>query len=383
MPGAVRPGVDPSTMRRLNTSAVLRALAGHDEPVTMATLVDEVALSRRTLELILGRLSADGWASEVAPDASRAEGGRPPRTFAFEADRALVAAARIDTHAVGAVVADVRGRIRGRAVRALRDYHDTSASIEDVAATVADAVDDSGLPAERLRAAAVASGGAVGEDGIVHRLIHAPAWNGFDLVGALGGRLGIPVFADNDANLAALAEHWRGTARETSTFAWCILGNRAGVGIVIRGAVHRGFQGAAGEIVEAGALDTERLERAPLGLLTSPVAAERARGIAVADAARRGDEAALAQLDVFAGQIAELLSTLAWTIAPEVVVLGGGLEAAADLLLPRITAAMRALRTPAIELRATSLGSDAPLVGAVKLVLDRMDSALFGPTVSG
>jgi predicted NBD/HSP70 family sugar kinase len=376
------PGVDPSTMRRLNTSAVLRALAGHDEPVTMATLVDEVALSRRTLELILGRLCADGWASEVAPDASRAESGRPPRTFAFEADRALVAAARIDTHAVGAVVADVRGRIRGRAVRALRDYHDTAASIDDVATAVAEAVRDSGLSGERLRAGAVASGGAVGEDGIVHRLIHAPAWNGFDLVGALGGRLGVPVFADNDANLAALAEHWRGVARETSTFAWCILGNRAGVGIVIRGAVHRGFQGAAGEIVEAGALDTERLERAPLGLLTSPVAAEREQGVAVAEAARRGDEAALAQLDVFAGQIAELLSTLAWTIAPEVVVLGGGLETAADLLLPRVTGAMRALRTPAIELRATALGPDAPLVGAVKLVLDRMDAELFGPTVS-
>ncbi|QYN39400.1 ROK family protein [Pseudonocardia sp. DSM 110487] len=379
----MKPGVAPSTMRRLNTSAVLRALAGHDQPVTMAALVDEVALSRRTLDLILGRLCADGWVSEIAPDASRAEGGRPPRSFAFEADRALVAAARIDTHAVGAVVADVRGRIRGRAVRALRDYHDTASSIDDVAAAVTEAVGDSGLPVDRLRAGAVASGGAVGEDGIVHRLIHAPAWNGFDLVGALGGRLGIPVFADNDANLAALAEHWCGVASETSTFAWCILGNRAGVGIVIRGAVHRGFQGAAGEIVEAGALDTERLERAPLGLLTSPVAAERAQGIAVADAARHGDKAALAQLDVFAGQIAELLSTLAWTIAPEVVVLGGGLEAAADLLLPRVTEAMRVLRTPAIELRATALGSDAPLVGGVKLVLDRMDSALFGPTVSG
>ena len=77
-----------------------------------------------------------------------------------------------------------------------------------------------------------------------------------------------------------------------------------------------------------------------------------------------------------------LLSTLAWTIAPEVVVLGGGLEAAADLLLPRVTDAMRALGTPAIELRATSLGADAALLGAVKLVLDRMDAEFFGPTVS-
>jgi predicted NBD/HSP70 family sugar kinase len=309
--------------------------------------------------------------------------GRPPRTFAFHADRALVAAVRIDTHAVGAVVSDVRGHIRGRAVRELRNYHDPTASVDDVAEAVAAAVRDSGLPGERLRAGAVASGGAVGEDGIVHRLIHAPEWSGFDLAGALEARMSLPVFADNDANLAALAEHWRGVAREPSTFAWCILGNRAGVGIVIRGGVHRGFQGAAGEIVEARALETQRMERAPLGLLTSPVADERAQGMAVADAARRGDEAALTQVDEFAGQIAELLSTLAWTIAPEVVVLGGGLEAAADLLLPRVTAAMQALGTPAIDVRATALGADAPLLGAVKLVLDRMDTELFGPTVSG
>ena len=135
-------------------------------------------------------------------------------------------------------------------------------------------------------------------------------WSGFDLAGALGTRLGFPVFADNDANLArarrALARASPGT---TSTFAWCILGNRAGVGIVIRGAVHRGFQGAAGEIVEAGAIDRVDRGRTPLALLTSPVAAERAARHGGRGRGGRGDEAALAQVDEFAEHIAELLST--------------------------------------------------------------------------
>lgn len=51
------------------------------------------------------------------------------------------------------------------------------------------------------------------------------------------------------------------------------------------------------------------------------------------------------------------------------------------MLLPRVREAMRDARTPAIELRATGLGRDAALVGAVKLALDRMDTELFGPLV--
>jgi predicted NBD/HSP70 family sugar kinase len=81
------------------------------------------------------------------------------------------------------------------------------------------------------------------------------------------------------------------------------------------------------------------------------------------------------------GNIASILTTLSWTVAPSLIVLGGGLEDAADVLLPRVRETLRGARTPAVELRATVLGSDAPLIGAVKLVLDHMDTELFGPLV--
>ncbi|SKA80063.1 Sugar kinase of the NBD/HSP70 family, may contain an N-terminal HTH domain [Agreia bicolorata] len=374
------PGLDPSAMRRLNTSVVLRALAEHDEPVTMATLVAQVALSRRTVELILGRLCESGWAVEVTP--VHVDVGRPPRFFAFEADRSLVVAVRIDTHAASAAVSDIRGRVLGRGLLTLHDYSDTGQTMLDAVEAVDAAIRESGMPRDRVRAGAVASGGAIDEDGVVHRLINAPAWNGFALADELGAHLGIPMFADNDANLAALAEHWRGAAQQTSTFAWCILGNRTGVGIVIKGDVHRGFRGAAGEIVEAGVLDASRMEYQPFGLLTSPLVAERREAAALVERARTGDAEALVLLDDFADDVARLLSSLAWTIAPEMIVLGGGLEVAGDVLLPRVTAALEALGALSIDVRATTIGSDAPLLGAVKLVLDRMDAEFFGPTVS-
>ena len=62
--------------------------------------------------------------------------------------------------------------------------------------------------------------------------------------------------------------------------------------------------------------------------------------------------------------------------------LGGGLEVAEDLLLPRVVEAMKQLGTLRIDVRATTIGADAPLLGAVKLVLDRMDVEFFGPTIA-
>jgi predicted NBD/HSP70 family sugar kinase len=97
------------------------------------------------------------------------------------------------------------------------------------------------------------------------------------------------------------------------------------------------------------------------------------------DAARAGDAAALTEVDELVANIASILTTLSWTIAPSLIVLGGGLEDAADVLLPRVRAALREARAPAVELQATGLGRDAPLIGAVKLALDRMDTELFGP----
>ncbi|MBO0985586.1 ROK family protein [Rathayibacter sp. SD072] len=378
----MRAGVDPSTLRRLNSGVVLRALAEHDAPVTTAVLVREVALSRRTVELILAGLSAAGWVDETAPDPARSDVGRPPRTFRFRADRALVAAVRIDTDFATAVVCDIRGRILGRSMRALRDYHSPEAAVEDAVLAVEAAVAESGLPRERIRAGAIAAGGAIDEDGVVSRLVNSERWNGFALADAVSARLGVPVFADNDANLAALAERWRGVSADAPTSAWCIFGNRTGIGLVIGGSVHRGFRGAAGEVVEAGAMGASRMEDTPFGRLTSPRRSDREAALAAVEAARAGDPVALRELDAFAAHLAELLSTLAWTVSPDLFVLGGGLEDADDLLLPRVAEAMRRLRTLDVSVRSTGLGADAPLIGAVKSALDRMDAEFFGPTLA-
>ncbi|MGN9760070.1 ROK family protein [Streptomyces sp. SD31] len=375
------PGMNQSAVRRVNTSVILRALAVSAGPVTLAELAEQVGLSRRTIELIMDSLVDAGWVSELDRVPTSGCAGRPARRYELRADHALLAAVRITTLDVSAVVADVRGRIVGRAHRPLRAYQDPQATLDDAAALVLEALDDAGGSADRLRAGAIASGGAIDDYGVVRRLVHTTWWEGVHLPEELGRRIRMPWFADNDTNLGALAERWRGVAGDHDNVVWAMLGNRTGLGILIRGEVHRGLDGAAGEIVEAVSLPAGSVEDRPVAGLTSPEPERRRVALSRFDAARAGDTTALAEVGEFVENIASILTTLSWTVAPSLIVLGGGLEDAADVLLPRVRETMRGARTPAVELRATALGSDAPLIGAVKLALDHMDTELFGPLV--
>ncbi len=375
------PGMNQSAVRRVNTSVILRALAVSAGPVTLAELAEQVGLSRRTIELIMDSLVDAGWVSELERVRTSGCAGRPARRYELRADHALLAAVRITTLDVSAVVADVRGRMVGRAYRPLRAYQDPQATLDDAAALVLEALDDAGGSADRLRAGAIASGGAIDDDGVVRRLVHTTCWEGVHLPEELGRRIQMPWFADNDTNLGALAERWRGVAGDHDNVVWAMLGNRTGLGILIRGEVHRGLDGAAGEIVEAVSLPAGSVEDRPVAGLTSPDPERRRVALSRFDAARAGDATALAEVGEFVENIASILTTLSWTVAPSLIVLGGGLEDAADVLLPRVRETMRGARTPAVKLRATVLGSDAPLVGAVKLALDHMDTELFGPLV--
>ncbi|MEU0943331.1 ROK family transcriptional regulator [Streptomyces canus] len=374
-------GMNQSAVRRVNTSVILRALAVSSGPRKLTELAGQTGLSRRTIELILDSLVEAGWVAELDRVPNSGCAGRPARRYELRAEHALLAAVRITTVDVSAVVADVRGHILGRAHRPLRAYKDPRTTLDDAAALVLRALEDAGGSVDRLRAGAIAGGGAIDDEGVVRRLVHTTRWEGVHLPEELGRRLPVPWFADNDTNLGALAERWRGVAADHDNVVWAMLGNRTGLGILIRGAVHRGLDGAAGEIVEARSMPAGSVEDRPVAALTSPLAAQRALALARFEAARNGDAASLAEVDEFVENIASILTTLSWTVAPSLIVLGGGLEDAADVLLPRVRDALRDARTPAVELRATALGQDAPLIGAVKLALDRMDTELFGPLV--
>lgn len=367
---------DPTAMREANSSLTLRSLYLASGPLTMTELNRTTGLSRRTIELILTDLVTEGWVEPIEPGPATGA-GRPPRLYAFRPGHALVGAVQFDTHSTEALVADLSGTVLGRSRRKLTNSMNPDLTLAEAKAALLAAVDESGRSLEDFRAVGVAMGGAVDDDGTVVTLVNAPRWAGVRAADALSLPAGVRVMIDNDANLAALAEGALGAATDHASFTWLIAGNRAGSGIIIDGRIHRGFRGAAGEIVEANLLGTRAMEHNPFGLLTSPDPAEREAGEAIVEGVRRGDAEAIAELDAFVAPFAQLLAVFAWTIAPPLIVLGGGLEAGADVLIPSLRAALEAAGAPAMELRASALGREAMLQGALRVAIMSVEHELF------
>jgi glucokinase len=253
------------------------------------------------------------------------------------------------------------------------------------------------------------SGGAVGlgipctidrERGVAITAVNLPIVN-VPIRDLMRERLGTPVFIDNDANLAALAEHRFGAARGTTDALLLTIGTGIGGGVIVGGELYRGATGAAGELghvvvdengprcqgncpnhgcVEAMASGTAiareglaAAEQAPdsaLGKLRA--AGETIDGRAVTDAAVAGDEIARGVVAAAGHHLGVALASLANAFEPSVIVIGGGVSAVGDLLLEpaRTELQSRALKPMnEIPVLAAELGPEAGMIGAATMAI--------------
>jgi glucokinase len=210
-------------------------------------------------------------------------------------------------------------------------------------------------------------------------------------------RIGLPAFVDNDANLALLAEHRRGAARGERVALMLTLGTGVGGAIMTAGELYRGAQGAAGElghmivapdgpdcgpgcpgrgcleaVTSGSALARDAraaAARDPASALGRALAAGReVDGPLVSGLARDGDAAAGELLTVLGEWLGIGLTSLVNIFNPDVVVIGGGVVGAGELILEpaRRVLRQRALAFPAehVEIRAARFGAEAGMLGA-------------------
>jgi glucokinase len=212
-------------------------------------------------------------------------------------------------------------------------------------------------------------------------------------------RVGLPVFLDNDGNVAAYAEYLYGAARGKPTMVMLTIGTGIGGGLILGGEIFRGATGAGAELghvviqadgppcqgncpnhgcVEALASGTAlgregraAAESAPDSAL-GKLHAEGAEidGLAVTEAALAGDETAIGVFDLIGSRLGVACASFANIFEPEAIVVGGGVIKAGDLLLNPARAEVRARaldpmnKTPILE---ATLGNDAGMIGAAAL----------------
>jgi glucokinase len=222
------------------------------------------------------------------------------------------------------------------------------------------------------------------ETGTVESSVNIPL-TGVPLREELGRRFGVPVFVDNDANCAALAEAHLVGARH---LVMLTLGTGVGGGIITGGRIFRGADGFGGElghiVVEADGPECPGAcpNRGCLEALCSGTALERAaarKGREVVEAARNGDAEAQAHLDRLGRYLGIGISNMVNAFQPEVVVIGGGLSAAADLFLDTAVGEAGSRALPALWERTTvqvaRAGNAAGVIGAGLLALQEHSRA--------
>jgi glucokinase len=218
-------------------------------------------------------------------------------------------------------------------------------------------------------------------------------------------RIGLPVFVDNDANMAVLAEHLYGAARGARNVVMITVGTGIGGGLVIGDEVYRGSTGAGAELghtvieidgppcqgscpglghaetlASGTALGEEgrgAAERAPDSALGQLLAEGlEVDGKAVTAAAVAGDETARAVVAEIGRRIGVALSSFANVFDPDVMVVGGGVIAAGDLLLEPARREVQARSLPPMNrtpIVAAELGNDAGMIGAAALARLEME----------
>jgi predicted NBD/HSP70 family sugar kinase len=243
-----------------------------------------------------------------------------------------------------------------------------------------------GLSVERLDGAVVGVPGVIAAGGRVELADNVPGLAGTAFGAALEDGLGVPVVLDNDINLAALGEQWRGVARGVEDFAFLSIGTGLGAGLVLGGRLHRGRHGAAGEVDFVAAGLGRDID--PCAAAVSAFARELADGAqtelappydvrAVFAAARGGDAVARAVVAEEARRIAMHIVPLAAVADVALVVLGGGLSANGDLLLAPIRELLAGWLPYPPRVEVSSLGEAAVLTGALSVGVHRALDNVF------
>ena len=244
--------------------------------------------------------------------------------------------------------------------------------------------------------------GIVDHHGTLHLGPHLRHLRAQPLAAQVSALTGIPSVVDNDANCHAVAEHRAGAARGVAEAVMVTLGTGVGGGVITGGRLVRGAHGFAGELghmvvdpngppcpcgkqgcweryASGTGLGRMAREAAEAGRLLAVVALaggdeEAVRGEHVTAAARAGDEAASQVLDQLAWWIALGLANVANILDPSVMVIGGGLVEAADLLLAPVRSHFAALVMGADDrptsIVAAALGEEAGAIGAAALAAD-------------
>ncbi|MQY02086.1 N-acetylmannosamine kinase [Actinomadura sp. RB68] len=386
-------------------SATLVELVRTQGLATTNDLCDATGMGRTVVAQRIGHLLEVGLLARRGK--GRSTGGRAPRELRFHHEAATVFGVEVGVTSVMVGLTSLDGaplEVREDAWSVTRGPEETLARIEammrEILAARPDAPPLAGIGVGLPCPVEFASG----------RPVSPPilsGWDDYPVREWLASRFGVGVWVDNEVNAMALGELRAGTARGLDDFIYVKVGTGIGAGLVSAGRLHRGAQGCAGDIAhlcidpastrqcrcgKTGCLQTfasgNALGRTATRLAKSGESRPLARRLAeagevtaadVSAAAAQGDPVCLDLLSTAGERLGEALTSLINIFNPALVVVGGGVSMAGDLLLPSLRKVVyeRSLPLATRDLR-VALSEHADRAGVVGAALTAVEE-LLGP----
>ncbi len=360
--------MDARRMRRHNSEQVLR-IVRHHGPLSRTEIVRHTNLSPPTVAAAVSGLVRARMVEEFGE--GKSTGGRRPQLVSFNSRFGAVVGGVIGAAHIRLLLADAGGQEVAKRILDVGSDSRPEPVLDLIASEIKNMRDVELGPDVPLLATVVGAPGMTDMDrGVVLEAANLDGWIDVPAREMLERRLDAPVTVDNDVNLAAVGEHWKGGRRADRSFVFLTLATGIGAAIVIDGKIHRGHRWHAGEIAHlnvdfrewdtdfgaAGYLETYLGETPP----ERPGARRRLGAL---------DDEGIVRLGAAVANIATIVD-------PESIVFGGRVAVAHPELLDRVYRVAKHIASNCPEIGLTELGEDAPLFGGVKLALDHVDELL-------
>lgn len=385
---------DARLLRRVNRSAVLD-LIYREGPLPRAEIARRLQLSPPTVTRIVSKMLEEGAILES--EAIDSHGGRPATLLRFNPQAAFMIGVYIGQQVVGAL-ADLNGQIiESRTERMECGDGGVEQLIQLISALHAKA-HSLGVP---VRGVGVGAPSIVQyPEGIV---VWSPTlgWRNLPLRNLLQDALHLPVFVENEVNLIALGESWRGVAQGLNNVVCISLGDGIGAGLILNGKLYRGTHCASGEIgylipgrqFLGHAYDTYGCLEGLAGCsgivrrFWAAIEARASSALSAVDraeitaetiliAASQGDKAAAQVVDETIDYIVIAIASLSAILDPEMVVISGELAKHGSTFIDEVRRRLNGLapHTPPILVSASYV--DAAVMGAVASAMMETSNAL-------
>ncbi|WP_432076967.1 ROK family transcriptional regulator [Streptomyces wuyuanensis] len=384
-----------TSLHRANLERVVRAvrLAGS---LTQAEIARSTGLSAATVSNIVRELK-DGGTVEVTPTSA---GGRRARSVSLSGDAGIVVGVDFGHTHLRVAIGNLAHQVLAEESEPLDVDASSAQGFDRAEQLVKRLIETTGIGPDKIVGVGLGVPGPIDvETGTLGSTAILPGWSGINPSEELSGRLGVPVYVDNDANLGALGELVWGSGRGVKDLAYIKVASGVGAGLVIEGQIYRGPGGTAGEIGHItldesgpvcrcgnrGCLETFAAARYVLPLL-QPSHGPDLTMERVVQLAREGDPGCRRVIADVGRHIGSGVANLCNLLNPSRVVLGGGLAEAGELVLAPIRESVSRYAIPSAARRLSvlpgALGSRAEVLGALALVLSEMgDSTLLDSAV--